>query len=252
MAAQVAAGLAPWTRTAGFIANRLKVLEAELQACETQHGTDAAASQQREQQLQAQVEELQQRNASHRLTAYVASEEIADLQAGLAAAHTSNIEQQQQLGEQQQQLEEQQQQLEEQQQQVLAAASGAVYAAERRAALAACTAHAVTLQLGPLQHANAVMAEEAVALQQRAAEGDKAAAAAAADLEARCQDLEAQCQDLEMECHEQQAECLRLSAAAPPPPLLPLLPTNRHSLPATTSGSGWCRTGGPPSMSYAA
>ncbi|KAJ9524225.1 hypothetical protein QJQ45_005030 [Haematococcus lacustris] len=59
MAAQVAAGLAPWTRTAGFIANRLKVLEAELQASQTQHGTDAAASQQREQQLQAQIEELQ-------------------------------------------------------------------------------------------------------------------------------------------------------------------------------------------------
>ncbi|KAJ9534862.1 hypothetical protein QJQ45_017255 [Haematococcus lacustris] len=208
MAAQVAAGLAPWTRTAGFIANRLKVLEAELQASQTQHGTDAAASQQREQQLQAQIEELQ---------------------AGLATAHTSNIVQQQQLveqqqqlevqqqqlEEQQQQLEEQQQHLEEQQQQVLAAASGAVCAAEQRAALATCNAHALTLQLGLLQHANAVMAGEAVALQQRAAEGDQAAAAIA-DLEARCQDLEAQCQDLVIECHEQQVECLRLSAAAPP------------------------------------
>ncbi|KAL6762408.1 hypothetical protein V8C86DRAFT_2517587 [Haematococcus lacustris] len=59
------------------------------------------------------------------------------------------------------------------------------------------------------------MAGEAVALQQRAAEGDQAAAAIA-DLEARCQDLEAQCQDLVIECHEQQVECLRLSAAAPP------------------------------------
>ncbi|KAJ9507956.1 hypothetical protein QJQ45_021284 [Haematococcus lacustris] len=71
MAAQVAAGIAPWTRMAGFIANRLKsslaldsagemgrrlvaaanadfkVLEAELQASQTQHGADAAASQQR-------------------------------------------------------------------------------------------------------------------------------------------------------------------------------------------------------------
>ncbi|KAJ9530172.1 hypothetical protein QJQ45_023454 [Haematococcus lacustris] len=193
---------------AGFIANRLKVLEAELQASQTQHGTDTAASQQREQELQAQIEELQ---------------------AGLATAHTSNIVQQQQLveqqqqlevqqqqlGEQQQQLEEQQQHLEEQQQQVLAAASGAVCAAEQRAALATCNAHALTLQLGLLQHANAVMAGEAVALQQRAAEGDQAAAAIA-DLEARCQDLEAQCQDLVIECHEQQVECLRLSAAAPP------------------------------------
>ncbi|KAJ9534145.1 hypothetical protein QJQ45_002140 [Haematococcus lacustris] len=208
MAARVAAGLAPWTRMAGFIANRLKVLEAELQASQTQHGTDTAASQQREQELQAQIEELQ---------------------AGLATAHTSNIVQQQQLveqqqqlevqqqqlEEQQQQLEEQQQHLEEQQQQVLAAASGAVCAAEQRAALATCNAHALTLQLGLLQHANAVMAGEAVALQQRAAEGDQAAAAIA-DLEARCQDLEAQCQDLVIECHEQQVECLRLSAAAPP------------------------------------
>ncbi|GFH20032.1 hypothetical protein HaLaN_17085, partial [Haematococcus lacustris] len=59
MAARVAAGLAPWTRMAGFIANRLK---------------------QREQQLQAQIEELQQQKASHRLTAYAAYEEIADLQ----------------------------------------------------------------------------------------------------------------------------------------------------------------------------
>ncbi|KAJ9525861.1 hypothetical protein QJQ45_009266 [Haematococcus lacustris] len=198
MAARVAAGLAPWTRMAGFIANRLK----------TQHGTDTAASQQCEQELQAQIEELQ---------------------AGLATAHTSNIVQQQQLveqqqqlevqqqqlEEQQQQLEEQQQHLEEQQQQVLAAASGAVCAAEQRAALATCNAHALTLQLGLLQHANAVMAGEAVALQQRAAEGDQAAAAIA-DLEARCQDLEAQCQDLVIECHEQQVECLRLSAAAPP------------------------------------
>ncbi|GFH20950.1 hypothetical protein HaLaN_18159 [Haematococcus lacustris] len=67
MAARVAAGLAPWTRMAGFIANRLK---ADLQASQTQHGTDTAASQQREQELQAQIEELQ---------------------AGLAVAHTSNI-----------------------------------------------------------------------------------------------------------------------------------------------------------------
>ncbi|KAJ9519505.1 hypothetical protein QJQ45_000596 [Haematococcus lacustris] len=106
MAAQFAAGIAPWTRMAGFIANRFM----------TQHGADAAASQQREQQLQAQIEELQQQNASQRLTAYAAAEEIADLQAGLAAAHTLNIEQQQQLEEQQQQLEEQQQQLMGQQQ----------------------------------------------------------------------------------------------------------------------------------------
>ncbi|KAJ9524310.1 hypothetical protein QJQ45_008490 [Haematococcus lacustris] len=149
MAARVAAGIAPWTRTAGFIANRLKPLCVPCLCM-------------REQQMQAQIEELQQQNARHQLTAF-----------------------------------------------------GAVYAAEQRAALAACTAHALTLQLGLLQHANAVMAGEAVALQQRATEGDQAAAAAA-DLEARCQDLEAQCQDLVMECHEHRAECLRLSAAAPP------------------------------------
>ncbi|GFH12333.1 hypothetical protein HaLaN_07993, partial [Haematococcus lacustris] len=59
MAARVAAGLAPWTRMVGFIANRLKVLEAELQASQTQHGTDTAASQQRQQDFQAQIEELQ-------------------------------------------------------------------------------------------------------------------------------------------------------------------------------------------------
>ncbi|KAJ9517917.1 hypothetical protein QJQ45_004227 [Haematococcus lacustris] len=149
MAARVAAGIAPWTRTAGFIANRLKPLCVPCLCM-------------REQQMHAQIEELQQQNARHHLTAF-----------------------------------------------------GAVYAAEQRAALAACTAHALTLQLGLLQHANAVMAGEAVALQQRAAEGDQAAAAAA-DLEARCQDLEAQCQDLVMECHEHRAECLKLSAAAPP------------------------------------
>ncbi|KAJ9534559.1 hypothetical protein QJQ45_022088, partial [Haematococcus lacustris] len=149
--------------------------------------------------------------------------------ADLAAGHTATIEQQQQLEElqqqleeqqqhveqQQQHLEEQQQQLEEQQRQVLAAASKAVYAAEHRAAMAACTVHALALQLGLLKHANAFMAEEAVALRQRAAKGDEAAAAAA-NQEARCLELEAQCQDLVMECHEQQAECLRLSAAAPP------------------------------------
>ncbi|KAJ9517905.1 hypothetical protein QJQ45_004159 [Haematococcus lacustris] len=165
MAAQVAAGLAPWTRSAGFIANRLKPLCVPCLCM-------------REQQMQAQIEELQQQNARHQLTA-----------------------------------------------------SGAVYAAEQRAALAACTAHALTLQLGLLQHANVVMAGEAMALQQRAAEGDQAAAAAA-DLEARCQDLEAQCQDLVMECHEQQAECLRLSAAAPPSS--PTAPTPyQSSLPAS-------------------
>ncbi|GFH25585.1 hypothetical protein HaLaN_23571, partial [Haematococcus lacustris] len=65
---------------AGFIANRFMVLEAQLQASQTQHGAAAAASQQREQQLQAQIEELQQQNASQRLTAYAAAEEIADLQ----------------------------------------------------------------------------------------------------------------------------------------------------------------------------
>ncbi|GFH14578.1 hypothetical protein HaLaN_10661, partial [Haematococcus lacustris] len=65
---------------AGFIANRFMVLEAQLQASQTQHGTDAAASQQREQQLQAQIEQLQQQNASQRLTTYAAAEEIADLQ----------------------------------------------------------------------------------------------------------------------------------------------------------------------------
>ncbi|GFH15980.1 hypothetical protein HaLaN_12319 [Haematococcus lacustris] len=81
MAARIAAGIAPWTRMAGFIANRFMVLEAELQASQTQHGADAAASQQREQQLQAQIKELQQQNASQRLTAYAAAEEIADLQA---------------------------------------------------------------------------------------------------------------------------------------------------------------------------
>ncbi|GFH08223.1 hypothetical protein HaLaN_03153 [Haematococcus lacustris] len=80
MAARVAAGLAPWTRMAGFIANRLNVLEAELQASQMQHGTDATASQQRDQQMQAQIEELQQQNARHRLTAYAAAEEMADLE----------------------------------------------------------------------------------------------------------------------------------------------------------------------------
>ncbi|KAJ9508883.1 hypothetical protein QJQ45_028200 [Haematococcus lacustris] len=193
MAAQVAAGLAPWTRTAGFIANRLKLLEAELQASQTKLGSDAAASQQREQRMQAQIEELEQHSVRYRLAA---AEELAGLQ---------QLEEQQQHVEQQQQhLEEQQQQLEEQQRQVLAAASKAVYAAEQRAAMAACTVHALALQLGLLQHANAVMAEEAVALRQRAAKGDEAAAAAA-NQEARCLELAAQCQDLVMECHEQQA-----------------------------------------------
>ncbi|KAJ9518417.1 hypothetical protein QJQ45_018434 [Haematococcus lacustris] len=44
MAARVAACLAPWTRMAGFIANRLKELEVELQASQTQLGSDVAAS----------------------------------------------------------------------------------------------------------------------------------------------------------------------------------------------------------------
>ncbi|KAJ9506430.1 hypothetical protein QJQ45_019420, partial [Haematococcus lacustris] len=238
MAAQVAAGLAPWTRKAGFIAKRFMELEAELQASQTQLGSDAAASQQREQRMQAQIEELKQHNVRYRLAA---AEEMAGLQADLAAAHTATIEQQQQLEELQQQLEEQQQhveeqqqhmeeqqqQLEEQQRQVLAAASKAVYAAEQRAAMAACTAHALALQLGLLQHANAFMAEEAVALRQRAAKGDEAAGAAA-NQEARCLDLEAQCQDLVIECHEQQAECLRLSAAA-----LPSSPTAPNPCPAS-------------------
>ncbi|KAJ9505211.1 hypothetical protein QJQ45_012409 [Haematococcus lacustris] len=190
MAAQVAAGLAPWTLKAGFIAKRFKELKAELQASQMQLGSDAAASQQREHRMQAQIEELEQHNVRYRLAA---AEEMAGLQADLAAAHTATIEQQQQLKELQQQLEEQQQHVEEQQQQL---------EEQQR-------------QLGLLQHAKAVMAEEAVALRQRAAKGDEAAAAAA-NQGARCLDLEAQCQDLVVECHEQQAECLRLSAAAPP------------------------------------
>ncbi|GFH17124.1 uncharacterized protein HaLaN_13685 [Haematococcus lacustris] len=58
-----------------------KVYEAELQASQKQHGTGAAASQEHEQQLPAQIEELQKQNASQRLTAYAAAGEIADLQA---------------------------------------------------------------------------------------------------------------------------------------------------------------------------
>ncbi|KAJ9517427.1 hypothetical protein QJQ45_016803, partial [Haematococcus lacustris] len=165
MAAHVAAGLAPWTRTAGFIANRLKELEAELQASQTQLGSDAAASQ-REQRMQAQIEELEQHNVRYRLAA---AEEMAGLQLDelqLEELQQQLEEQQQHVEEQQQHLEEQQQQVEEQQRQVLAAASKAVYAAEQRAAMAACTAHALALLLGLLQHANAVMVEEAVALHQ--------------------------------------------------------------------------------------
>ncbi|KAJ9526151.1 hypothetical protein QJQ45_009615 [Haematococcus lacustris] len=64
MAARVAACLAPWTRMAGFIANRLKELEVELQASQTQLGSDVAASQPREQRMQAQIEELQRHNGS--------------------------------------------------------------------------------------------------------------------------------------------------------------------------------------------
>ncbi|KAJ9506098.1 hypothetical protein QJQ45_016583 [Haematococcus lacustris] len=86
MAARVAAGLAPWTRMAGFIANRLKVLEAELQASQTQLGSDSAASQQREQRMQAQIEELEQHNVRYHLAA---AEEMAGLQADLAAGHTA-------------------------------------------------------------------------------------------------------------------------------------------------------------------
>ncbi|GFH29328.1 hypothetical protein HaLaN_27969, partial [Haematococcus lacustris] len=57
-----------------------RVAEAELQAFQMQHGTDAAASQQRDQQMQAQIEEPQQQNARHRSTAYAAAEEMADLE----------------------------------------------------------------------------------------------------------------------------------------------------------------------------
>ncbi|KAJ9521686.1 hypothetical protein QJQ45_015390, partial [Haematococcus lacustris] len=88
MAAQVAAGLAPWTRTAGFIANRLKVLEAELQASQTQLGSDAAASQQREQRMQAQIEELEQHSVRYRLAA---AEELAGLQSSLPASQDKRI-----------------------------------------------------------------------------------------------------------------------------------------------------------------
>ncbi|KAJ9504723.1 hypothetical protein QJQ45_009937 [Haematococcus lacustris] len=77
MAARVAACLAPWTRMAGFIANRLKELEVELQASQTQLGSDVAASQQREQRMQAQIEKLQRHNVRHRLAA---AEEMAGLQ----------------------------------------------------------------------------------------------------------------------------------------------------------------------------
>ncbi|KAJ9507551.1 hypothetical protein QJQ45_019376 [Haematococcus lacustris] len=69
MAARVAAGLAPWTRKAGFIAKRFKELEVELQASQTQLGSDAHASQQREQRMQAQIEELKQHSVRHWLAA---------------------------------------------------------------------------------------------------------------------------------------------------------------------------------------